>query len=520
MISPPSEIGLPAKEYYDNPDLVKNYQAMSAVVLEDFMDNSPGNTTLHAYRRSSMSLSQPPYSLTPQQEPEDLAEDVVALEKKLAAVTPDAEDLKDVKEYYNPMTVAEADVLLPQISLDTIISEMAPTEHSPEKIIVTSPEYMKGLADILSETPDETLQASLVLKTVQQLEKNVEDPVLEPLRTFKNELRGLDPSATKDRGRFCVDAVDQDLGWITSKYYVEDAFPEASKQLGEEIATDVKESFVKNLEEKQWVSSEVLDRAVEKVDTINQKIGYPPDVLDSRALKDYYSGIDVDVSNFFENRIQAALLKTRDSWNKLGAPTPENKWEMTVPTVNAYYDYTRNMIVFPAGIMQEPVIYQPSVPRYLAYGAFGALSGHAVAHAVGTIGSQHDERGNFTEWFDEPTQEAFDQRAKCFERQYSKFTVESPEGELLKVNGKLTLSESIADAGGLHAAFSAWKKREAEQPSEALPGLQNFTPEQLFFMSFGRWWCDKSTKAKAVERLYKDQHPPKWARILVSVFQL
>ncbi len=519
MLTPPRNIGLPSKEFYENDQLVKEYQDMSATVLEQFFEKSPGNTTLAKYRRSSMSLNEPLYHMAPQTEIGELAQRIVDLEVQLAAATPPTEDQEDVTKYYNPMTVPEVQALLPQVALDHIISRLAPEGYSPKKVIVGSPTYMSALAKSLSGTNNETLQGFLVWKAVQRYEKKVEDSSLRPLRAFNNQLRGLDPSAKEERWRTCIDAVDQDLGWILSKFFVESAFSEASKKFGDQIVTDIKDSFTTTLDRTDWMTKDVRDRAIKKVSAIDQKIGYPtsnPNVLDPDALNKYYSGVVISNSTFFENKVQVAQFETRQAWNKLGKPTRHDEWGMTVPTVNAYYNPAGNEIVFPAGIMQAPVFYEPSVPHYLTYGAFGAVSGHELSHAFDSTGSHYDETGNYTDWFDKSTKEAFDNKTKCFEKQYSKFTVSGPKGESLHVNGKLTLGENIADAGGLHAAFFAWKKREAENPSKALPGLQNFTPEQLFFISYGNWWCGKSTKAKAVERIYTDPHALKWARILVS----
>jgi endothelin-converting enzyme len=519
MITPPRNIGLPSKEYYENDQLVQDYKEMSAAVLKKFFEKSPGNTTFPRYRRSSLSLNGPQYSMAPQTEIGDLAQGVVDLEVKLAAATPPTEDQEDVTKYYNPMTVAETHALLPQVSFDYIISQLAPREYSPNRIIVGSPAYMTALAKSLFNSKTETLQAFFVWKAIQRYEEKVEDPSLEPLRGFNNQLRGLDPFAREERWRTCIDAVDQDLGWILSKFFVESAFSEDSKNFGDLIVSDIKDSFKTTLEHTEWMTKDVRDRAIEKVFAIDQKIGYPtsnPDVLDAGMLEKYYSGVLISNSTFFENRVQVADFETRRAWSKLGKPTRHDEWGMTVPTVNAYYNPAGNEIVFPAGIMQTPVFYEPSVPQYLTYGAFGAVSGHELSHAFDSTGSHYDETGNYTEWFDESTKKAFDKRTKCFEKQYSKFSVLGPDGESLNVNGKLTLGENIADAGGLHAAFSAWQRREAEKPSDALPGLQDFTSEQLFFISYGNWWCGKSTMAKAVERIYRDPHAPKWARILVS----
>lgn len=200
----------------------------------------------------------------------------------------------------------------------------------------------------------------------------------------------------------------------------------------------------------------------------------------------------------------------------------------------AYYNPAGNEIVFPAGIMQSPVFYSPQVPQYLSYGAFGSVSGHELSHgkagfspsqAIGSqlkwvafdsTGCHYDETGNFTDWWDESTVQAFEDKVQCFVDQYHKFTVPGLDGKPLHVNGRLTLGENIADAGGLSASFQAWKRREAQEATQSLPGLQHFSKEQLFFISYSNWWCGKIRKEAAVDAIYRDPHSPKWARILVS----
>lgn len=190
---------------------------------------------------------------------------------------------------------------------------------------------------------------------------------------------------------------------------------------------------------------------------------------------------------------------------------------MTAPTVNAYYNPPGNEIVFPAGIMQSPAFYGPSAPLYLAYGAFGAVSGHELSHAFDSTGRHYDENGNYTDWWDPKTVKAFEERAQCFVDQYSKFPVQGPGDKVLHVNGRLTLGENIADAGGLTASFHAWKKHDEAKSDAHLPGLTAFSKEQLFFISYGNWWCSKTTKEAAEKAIYSDPHAPKSARIIVSV---
>ena len=136
--------------------------------------------------------------------------------------------------------------------------------------------------------------------------------------------------------------------------------------------------------------------------------------------------------------------------------------------------------------------------------------------AFDSTGRHYDETGNYTNWWDTETVKAFEQRAQCFVDQYSKFTVEGPGNRTLHVNGRLTLGENIADAGGLTAAFHAWKKRDEATPDPRLPGLDSFSKEQLFFISYGNWWCGKTTKEAAEHAIYSDPHSPKAARNIVS----
>jgi endothelin-converting enzyme len=163
--------------------------------------------------------------------------------------------------------------------------------------------------------------------------------------------------------------------------------------------------------------------------------------------------------------------------------------------------------------MQFPS-FNVDVPQYLNYGVFGSIAGHELLHAFDSTGRHYDQNGNYTDWWTNSTMEAFEQRAQCYVDQYAKFAIPGPDGKPLHVNGRLTLGENIADASGVSAAFAAWKKRQAQTPSEDLPGLSFFTQDQLFFVSYANWWCSKSRPETAISKIYSDTHAPKWARIL------
>ncbi|KAK0107823.1 hypothetical protein ONS96_003612 [Cadophora gregata f. sp. sojae] len=511
--SPPWSIGLPAKELYSDSAVTKKYEDTIAQILAVLHpDHSHENATLHAQWMKTRGHGK----IASRGQSVDLAHEVVEFEKKLAAISPDAEDSNDVTKYYNPMSLKEADALTPQIYLSDIISELEPSDVKTSRIIVASPDYMKNLTKIISSTSKEVLQTFFCWKVIQAFASVTETDALVPYTRFINELQGKDPDSTQDRWRTCVDHVDGGLGWILSRFFVEKAFSEKAKQLGDQIVSDIKETFIEKLKKTDWMDKSVIELAIEKVHKIVQKIGYPtksPDIMNPPTLQEFYRSINITPTTFFQNALSMNRFDVAREWSSLGKPVDRDQWDMTVPTVNAYYNPPGNEIVFPAGIMQFPV-FDVEVPQYLSYGAFGSVSGHELSHAFDSTGRHYDQNGNYTDWWTKSTVKAFEERAECFVDQYHKYTVPGPDDKPLHVNGRLTLGENIADAGGITAAFGAWQKRRMESPNENLPGLDFFSQEQLFFVSYANWWCGKSRKETAINRIYTDPHAPKWARIL------
>lgn len=354
-MNPLREIGLPAREYYNDTKTVTEYITVLEEVLGQFVSSE-----------AKQKLS-----------------DVVAFEGKLADVTPDTQSQEDVTKSYNPHSIEETRTMLPQISIPDILSALAPSDFKTDRLILGSPSYMKSLSTILNETSRDTIQLFFKWKIVQAYSDYVEDAKIQPLREFNNKMAGKDPKATEERWRKCIRSLDSDLGWILSRFYVLDAFSEESKKLGDKIVSDIKERFVYTLGETKWMSAEVRDLGIKKVGNIVQKIGYPtksPNVMDPGDVENYYKDLDISSDSFFDNALAAAKFEVHREWSKLGKPTNRDEWDMTASTVNAYYNPPGNEIVFPAGIMQPPTFYGPSAPLYLAYGAFGAVSGHELSH--------------------------------------------------------------------------------------------------------------------------------------------
>jgi endothelin-converting enzyme/putative endopeptidase len=237
-------------------------------------------------------------------------------------------------------------------------------------------------------------------------------------------------------------------------------------------------------------------RARAKLERVRNKIGYPDRWRD-------YGRLEVDRGSFFRSLAAARAFEVHRDLSKIGRPLDRDEWLMTPPEVNAYYNPAMNEMAFPAGILQPP-FYARAAPDAVNYGAIGMVVGHELTHGFDDEGRQYDEAGNLRDWWTPAVSSEFDRRAACVERQYGGY--EGVEGEAgVKLNGKLTLGENIADLGGVKLAFAAWRARAQGGPRAAVAG---FTPEQLFFVGYAQAWCTKVRPELARLRARIDPHSP------------
>ncbi|RWS28414.1 endothelin-converting enzyme 2-like protein, partial [Leptotrombidium deliense] len=211
---------------------------------------------------------------------------------------------------------------------------------------------------------------------------------------------------------------------------------------------------------------------------------------------------------YFANNVKFNTFSLNKNLKKIGKPANRSEWEMTPPTVNAYYTPTKNQIVFPAGILQAP-FYDVNYPKSLNFGAMGVVMGHELTHAFDDQGREYDKRGNLHPWWKNSTIKKFEERIKCFIDEYSSFEINGD-----RVNGKQTLGENLADNGGLKAAFHAFEDWLNTHPTELpLPGL-NFTNRQLFFIGFAQVWCSVTTPEALKLQILNDPHSPAQFRVI------
>jgi putative endopeptidase len=300
------------------------------------------------------------------------------------------------------------------------------------------------------------------------------------------------------RWRRCVQYVDRDLGEALGQVFVEKTFSPEAKQRALSMTNEIEAAMERDLKDLPWMSDSTKKQAFEKLHGIVNKIGYPDRWRD-------YSSIRIDRSEFLGNVDRATTFESRRQIAKIGKPVDRGEWQMTPPTVNAYYDPQMNDINFPAGVLQPP-LFDVKMDAAPNYGNTGATIGHELTHGFDDEGRQFDAKGNLRDWWTAEDAKRFDARAQCVVDQYREYTVVDD----IKINGKLTLGENIADIGGTLLAYMAWKHATADQNLKPVDG---FTPDQRFFIGMAQWACGSERPENKRAGAITNPHSPDEYRI-------
>jgi putative endopeptidase len=284
----------------------------------------------------------------------------------------------------------------------------------------------------------------------------------------------------QSRWKRCVDLTDGSLGEALGERYVDLTFGPDGKQRMLKMVDALEKSLDADIRELTWMSDDTKKQAKVKLDAIRNKIGYPDVWRD-------YSSIKIVPDDLLGNFQRSVEFESKRDIAKIGQPVDRKEWGMTPPTVNAYYNGSFNEIVFPAGIL-EPPFFDKSMDDGVNFGGIGLVIGHELTHGFDDQGRKFDPEGNLRDWWTAEDGKEFEKRASCVADEYSGFTAVDD----LKLNGRLTLGENTADNGGARVALMALEHMIADdktgKESEKIDG---YTPEQRFFLGFGRVWCEK-----------------------------
>jgi endothelin-converting enzyme/putative endopeptidase len=298
------------------------------------------------------------------------------------------------------------------------------------------------------------------------------------------------------RWKRCVRRVDGDLGEALGQVFVEKTFAPDTKQRALVMTKEIERAMEGEIKQLPWMGEATKQRALEKLHTVVNKIGYPDKWRD-------YSSIKIARDDYFGNVERATEFESRRQLAKIGKPVDRTEWQITPPTVDAYYDPQMNDINFPAGVLQPP-LFDPKVDDAPNYGNTGATIGHELTHGFDDEGRQFDAKGDLKDWWTKSDAEEFESRVKCVSDQYSQYTVVDD----VKINGKLTLGEDVADLGGTYLAYLAWKDATKSQKLQPVDG---FTPDQRFFIGMAQWACgDERPESKRMNAITNPHSPDEY----------
>ena len=422
----------------------------------------------------------------------DRAQTVLRLETRLAKAAYSNVELRDPIANYNKMSVAELQQLVPQVNWNEYFGALG---IELDSLSVGQIPHLQEAGKMLDEEPLEDLKTLFAWQVIDGAASFLTTEIYMTSFDFYGKvLSGKEePSPLWKRA---VHTVNGTLGEAVGQMYVQKYFPEENKERMLALVKNLQKALGIRIENLEWMSRETKDKALEKLNAMTIKIGYPDTWRD-------YTALDINATDtYYANLQRAAKFEQEYSLSFLGKPVDKTKWYMTPQTVNAYYNPSSNEICFPAGILQYP-FFDMSADDAFNYGAIGVVIGHEMTHGFDDQGCHFDKDGNMINWWTDEDKAAFDARTKVMEEAFNR--IEVAPG--VHANGAFTLGENIADHGGLQVSYLAFTLNEEAKPeAERLKERDGFTPAQRFFLAYANVWAGNIRPEEILNRTKSDPH--------------
>ncbi|WP_329855683.1 M13 family metallopeptidase [Stenotrophomonas muris] len=420
------------------------------------------------------------------------AKAVMAFETRLAKASMSRIEMRDPAKRYNPLSAAEADKLTPNFSWTALFETLK--VPAAQKFSLAQPGFFGAMDKMLADVPASTWQAYLRFHTIDDASPYLSSQFEKANFDFYGTtLRGQ--KEMQPRWKRVLESVNGGMGEALGQLYVDAVFPAESKVAMQHLVENLSQALKARLEQLPWMGEETRKKALEKWASFTPKIGYPDKWRD-------WAGLQTNGDSYLGNMQAARAFNYRYMLDKIGKPVDKTEWGMTPQTVNAYYNATKNEIVFPAAILQAPFFDAKADPA-LNYGGIGAVIGHEMMHGYDDSGSQFAANGNFDNWWTDADRKAFTERTDQLVAQFDGY--ESVPGVFVK--GKLTLGENIGDLGGLTVAYDALQMALKEDP-KANVEVDGHSQDQRFFMNWATVWRRNFTDGELRVRLNTDPHAP------------
>lgn len=411
----------------------------------------------------------------------DLLDKALQLDSKLAAFVLSREESSEYVKLYHPYDWQEFTQLAPELPLDAIFQKIL--GQIPDKVIVPEERFWTDYAaEFYSEKNWDLIKADLVIEAANAYNAYLTDDIRVESGTYGRALSGTPQAMDKKKAAFYLaqGPYNQALGlWYANRHFS----AEAKADVESKVATMI-EVYKSRLEKADWLEESTREKAIVKLNVITPHIGYPEKLPETYSKK-----IIDDNLSLVENAQRLAQISIAHSWSKWNKPVDRTEWHMPAHMVNAYYDPQQNQIVFPAAILQAP-FYSLDQSSSANYGGIGAVIAHEISHAFDTNGASFDENGSLHDWWTEADYAAFKQRTDKVVEQF-----DGLDSYGAKVNGKLTVSENVADLGGVACALEAAKK-------------ENDFSARDFFINFARIWRMKAREEFMQMMASVDVHAP------------
>ena len=423
----------------------------------------------------------------------ELAQLVLELETRLAEPQLRAEERRDRGRTLNKTAVADLHGLAAGLPLESYLAAVG--AGAAESVNLSQPAFLAEVRAVLDTTDLEVLQAYAVFHVLRALADALPAAIDEEAFAFYGR-RVQGKQEQKERWKRVVAAVGSDLGEALAQLYVRATFPESAKHRAQTLVEEILAEMRTSLRTRPWMSPSTRDRALAKLDALGVKIGYPDTWRD-------WTGVDMDRDSYAHNRMRAARIELDHQFAKLGSDVDATEWELPPHVVNAYYHPTRNEIVFPAGILQEP-FFDADADDAVNYGGIGTVIAHEVTHGFDDQGRRFDADGTFRDWWTPEDEAHFTAVTQRLVEQFDGYTAVAE----VQVNGRLTLGENIADLGGIALA-----QRAHARVSAGAPDVDGCSPAQRFFLANAAVWRACTSEALARTLAQIDPHSPRHLRV-------
>jgi endothelin-converting enzyme/putative endopeptidase len=419
---------------------------------------------------------------------------VLAIETRLAKASLTITEQRDPQNLNHPTDILSFSKELSHFPLADYVA----TLHAPAtgKMNDTEPKFFAEFNALVADTPIEQVKTYLRWHLLHAYAGTSmpESFDQETWNFYSHTLNGAEKQ--QERWKRCTSRMDRELGEALGQVYVARYFPPAEKQQALDMTLAIEQAMDKDVDDLDWMSAATKVKAKEKLHTVMNKIGYPDKWRD-------YSTVNIVRGDALGNQERVRAFDEARDLAKIGKPVDKGEWQMTPPTVNAYYDPQMNNVNFPAGYFQPP-FFSGKEDDAANYGDMGSTVGHELTHGFDDEGRQYDKDGNLKEWWTKDDEAKFTEKADCMVKQYD--AIEAVPG--VHLNGKLTLGENLADLGGLWLAWLAWLDKAHAAHIDMAALTDGYNPEQRFWIAYAQQWCTQTRPEQLRSQALGNEHAP------------